>query len=109
MIPRAVEVLLATILSSGCMTNFPQDIFARAAAFGRHASISVSYMEIYKDEVYDLLVDRETVSANNMFELTERPTCDTPQGSQAPSSRERSRSGVRCQSIHTSRRRSPRL
>lgn len=25
-------------------------------------SLSVSYMEIYRDEVYDLLVDRETVS-----------------------------------------------
>lgn len=25
------------------------------------ASLSVSYMEIYRDEVYDLLVDRETV------------------------------------------------
>jgi hypothetical protein len=24
-------------------------------------SLSVSYMEIYRDEVYDLLVDRETV------------------------------------------------
>jgi hypothetical protein len=25
-------------------------------------SLSVSYMEIYRDEVYDLLVDRDTVS-----------------------------------------------
>jgi hypothetical protein len=27
-----------------------------------NVSLSVSYMEIYRDEVYDLLVDRESVS-----------------------------------------------
>jgi hypothetical protein len=33
-------------------------------------TLSVSYMEIYRDEVYDLLVDRESVShSHNLFRM----------------------------------------
>ena len=52
---------------SECLHAFPsskpilQEIFRRSSAGQCHSSIQVSYMEIYKDEVYDLLVDRETV------------------------------------------------
>ena len=38
-----------------------QEIFRKATSSGFQTSITTSYMEIYKDEVYDLLVDRETV------------------------------------------------
>ena len=40
-----------------------KDIFRKTSLQGSHTTIQASYMEIYKDEVYDLLVDRETVSA----------------------------------------------
>jgi len=40
-------------------------MFEQKAALQRsNVELAVSYMEIYKDECYDLLVDRETVRAN---------------------------------------------
>ncbi|KAH9848323.1 P-loop containing nucleoside triphosphate hydrolase protein [Lenzites betulinus] len=44
----------------GIIPRAVQDIFQRTVSEHPTASISVSYMEIYKDEVYDLLVDRES-------------------------------------------------
>ncbi|TBU52461.1 kinesin-domain-containing protein [Dichomitus squalens] len=46
----------------GIIPRAVEEIFRRAASTGLHASIAASYMEIYKDEVYDLLVDRETAA-----------------------------------------------
>ncbi|KAI0822872.1 P-loop containing nucleoside triphosphate hydrolase protein [Trametes gibbosa] len=44
----------------GIIPRAVQDIFHRTLSEHPTASISISYMEIYKDEVYDLLVDRES-------------------------------------------------
>jgi hypothetical protein len=42
----------------------------REQMHGYDVSLSVSYMEIYRDEVYDLFVDRETVShLYNLFRI----------------------------------------
>ncbi|KAI1786603.1 kinesin-domain-containing protein [Ganoderma leucocontextum] len=46
--------------SPGVIPRALEDIFRRATASGFQTSIAISYMEIYKDEVYDLLVDRDT-------------------------------------------------
>lgn len=53
------------MLRTPLSTIISQDIFARTAALDCHASLALSYMEIYKDEVYDLLVDRDTVSLSS--------------------------------------------
>jgi kinesin family member 22 len=58
--PRAVEVC-------GWFWGTFQNLMSIEALFEYRqtckddASLSVSYMEIYKDEVFDLLVDRESV------------------------------------------------
>ncbi|KAH9886009.1 P-loop containing nucleoside triphosphate hydrolase protein [Cubamyces lactineus] len=44
----------------GIIPRAVEDIFHRTASQGSRTTLAVSYMEIYKDEVYDLLVDRET-------------------------------------------------
>ncbi|KAI0720850.1 P-loop containing nucleoside triphosphate hydrolase protein [Cerioporus squamosus] len=46
----------------GIIPRAVEDIFTRTASLRYQSSIQVSYMEIYKDEVYDLLVDRETAA-----------------------------------------------
>ncbi|KAI0739220.1 P-loop containing nucleoside triphosphate hydrolase protein [Daedaleopsis nitida] len=46
----------------GIIPRAVEDIFTRAALMDCQASIAISYMEIYKDEVFDLLVDREKAS-----------------------------------------------
>ncbi|RPD53144.1 kinesin-domain-containing protein [Lentinus tigrinus ALCF2SS1-7] len=46
----------------GIIPRAVEDIFMRTASLHYQASIQVSYMEIYKDEVYDLLVDRDTAA-----------------------------------------------
>ncbi|KAL0959519.1 hypothetical protein HGRIS_011233 [Hohenbuehelia grisea] len=43
----------------GIIPRTLQSMFSRASLSARHAQLSMSYMEIYKDEVYDLLVDRD--------------------------------------------------
>lgn len=41
-------------------------MFEQKASLQRSSvELAVSYMEIYKDEVYDLLVNRETVSLSS--------------------------------------------
>ncbi|KAI0764505.1 kinesin-domain-containing protein [Trametes elegans] len=44
----------------GIIPRAVQEIFHRSTSLGAATSLGISYMEIYKDEVYDLLVDRET-------------------------------------------------
>ncbi|KAI0367731.1 kinesin-domain-containing protein [Pilatotrama ljubarskyi] len=44
----------------GIIPRAVQDIFLRTGLQSASRSLAVSYMEIYKDEVYDLLVDRES-------------------------------------------------
>ncbi|KAI0349857.1 kinesin-domain-containing protein [Trametes cingulata] len=44
----------------GIIPRAVQDIFSRTGLQSVSTSLAVSYMEIYKDEVYDLLVDRDT-------------------------------------------------
>ncbi|KAI0642491.1 P-loop containing nucleoside triphosphate hydrolase protein [Trametes meyenii] len=44
----------------GIIPRVVQEIFRRTKSPNAGVSLAVSYMEIYKDEVYDLLVDRET-------------------------------------------------
>ncbi|RDX42160.1 kinesin-domain-containing protein [Lentinus brumalis] len=46
----------------GIIPRAVEDIFTRTASLRYQSSIQVSYMEIYKDEVYDLLVDRDTAA-----------------------------------------------
>ncbi|OSC97390.1 kinesin-domain-containing protein [Trametes coccinea BRFM310] len=46
----------------GIIPRAVEDIFHRTASQYSRAHLAVSYMEIYKDEVYDLLVDRETAT-----------------------------------------------
>ncbi|KAI0676625.1 kinesin-domain-containing protein [Trametes maxima] len=43
----------------GIIPRAVQEIFRQTESPNAHTSLAVSYMEIYKDEVYDLLVDRE--------------------------------------------------
>ncbi|KAI8969759.1 kinesin-domain-containing protein [Trametes punicea] len=43
----------------GIIPRAVEEIFGRQTSGSSRASLAVSYMEIYKDEVYDLLVDRE--------------------------------------------------
>ncbi|KAI0630947.1 kinesin-domain-containing protein [Trametes polyzona] len=44
----------------GIIPQAVQEIFQRVNSLASSTAIAASYMEIYKDEVYDLLVDRET-------------------------------------------------
>jgi Kinesin motor domain len=61
-IPRAVEV---GTLMSDCFQEltYIEALFDHKRQMHEYdVSLSVSYMEIYRDEVYDLLVDRDSVS-----------------------------------------------
>lgn len=62
-IPRAVEVRSLARLFYVCLVScVEQAIFEQQCDLKRyHSSLAVSYMEIYKDEVYDLLVNRDNV------------------------------------------------
>jgi hypothetical protein len=63
----------------------------KAALLRSNVELAVSYMEIYKDECYDLLVDRETVCSNSTHRLPiARLLTDVPgyAGSKTPSKRE---------------------
>jgi hypothetical protein len=52
----------ADIESSFRKLTYIQALFGHKEQFTESdVSLSVSYMEIYRDEVYDLLVDRDTV------------------------------------------------
>lgn len=64
---------------------------------GRYnVSLAVSYMEIYKDEVYDLLVARENVS-HPIVEPSASYTEAKLEGSETSSTGERCRHGFRRQ------------
>lgn len=54
----------------------------------------MSYMEIYKDEVYDLLVDRE--NARPVVHLS-RNKLTLSVGTETPRQRKPARKGVRCE------------
>ena len=57
-----------------------------------NVSLAVSYMEIYKDEVYDLLVTRENVC---LLSRSSSSNVDMVTGSQASCSRKRRWHGLR--------------
>ncbi|KAH9917698.1 kinesin-domain-containing protein [Epithele typhae] len=46
----------------GIIPRAVQEVFRKAGDTAQRAVVHASYMEIYKDEVYDLLVDRETAN-----------------------------------------------
>ncbi|PIL26656.1 hypothetical protein GSI_11281 [Ganoderma sinense ZZ0214-1] len=54
------HTMQGTAQCPGVIPRAVEEIFRKATAIGFQTSIATSYMEIYKDEVYDLLVDRET-------------------------------------------------
>lgn len=62
-IPKAVEVCTFACVFCVCLVScVEQAIFEQQCDLKRyHSSLAVSYMEIYKDEVYDLLVNRDNV------------------------------------------------
>ena len=64
-----------------------------------NVQLSVSYMEIYKDEVYDLLVPRDNVCYTPYpSEIPLSPNFRL--GTEASRSRESRRNGFCCQLIH---------
>jgi len=62
-IPRVVEVGEHVIYMNFYSVTFMQGIFKKKQLQKHHTTLAVSYMEIYKDEVYDLFVTRENVRA----------------------------------------------
>ena len=63
-IPRVVKVSIGLSLLAGRLTT-SKDLFQRTGAItDAQVSVSISYMEIYKEDAYDLLVERESVSGN---------------------------------------------
>jgi hypothetical protein len=51
----------------GIIPRVARYLFERRTEYPKHTvSVHVSYMEIYKELVYDLLIPREGVSAENM-------------------------------------------
>jgi kinesin family protein 22 len=67
-IPRVVEVRISSNAYS-MVHDYKmllwQAMFEQKVALQKsNVELAVSYMEIYKDECYDLLVDRETVRSN---------------------------------------------
>ena len=65
-IPRVVRVSGTSTLSSYPPKRLQQGIFEKRQYLQKYQiTLEVSYMEIYKDEVYDLLVTRENVRASH--------------------------------------------
>lgn len=61
-IPRVVRVSANDTPIDYCLICIKQAMFDKKSSYNQYdISLSVSYMEIYKDEVYDLLVTRENV------------------------------------------------
>ncbi|KAH8106540.1 kinesin-domain-containing protein [Phellopilus nigrolimitatus] len=55
------HTIQGTKIQPGIIPRVVKDLFERCAAVsGAEVSLSVSYMEIYKEDVYDLLVERDT-------------------------------------------------
>lgn len=60
----------------GIIPRVVEAIFEKQSGLRRYqASLAVSYMEIYKDEVYDLLVARDNVRVPPCY-LMQRSFCD---------------------------------
>ena len=65
-IPRVVRVSGTLTLSPYPSKRLRQGIFEKRQYLQQYqTALEVSYMEIYKDEVYDLLVTRENVRASH--------------------------------------------
>lgn len=64
-IPRVMKVQYQIFQFHVYANTVPQELLNRKQPESDHESLSfsMSYMEIYKDEVYDLLGDRENVSS----------------------------------------------
>jgi len=64
-IPRVVQVRCFTKASTKAphvlILRYLKEMFDKKDIPGYETELSVSYMEIYKDECYDLLVQRENV------------------------------------------------
>lgn len=72
-IPRVVNVCCfhVFILAQHVFIHMTQALLERKREMYRSAvSLSLSYMEIYKDEAYDLLVPKETVLQDLFVSLT---------------------------------------
>lgn len=62
-IPRVVKVRISATIFVMQTNGDLKDLFRRSATIaGTGISLSISYMEIYKEDAYDLLVERESVS-----------------------------------------------
>lgn len=87
-IPRVVRVSANDTAIDRCLTRIKQAMFDKKSSYNRYdISLSVSYMEIYKDEVYDLLVTRENVCRPSSRFSTVLIYEKSYQGSQATSAR----------------------
>jgi len=68
-IPRVVRVsCIANTRHLQTLNLSQQALFEKKGAIKHlQTSLSISYMEIYKDDVYDLLVTRENVSISFLY------------------------------------------
>lgn len=74
-IPRVVHVRGGLNFSLYPAERLPQGIFEKRRHLRQYqTSLEVSYMEIYKDEVYDLLVTREKVCASCRRDISAHST-----------------------------------
>jgi hypothetical protein len=93
-IPRVVRVSDIVILSPYPAKRFRQGIFEKRRYLQQYqTSLQVSYMEIYKDEVYDLLVTRENVRASDSLVVLAHSN-KKKTGSKASCPRKRQRYGL---------------
>ena len=91
-IPRVVRVSSTLTLSPYSAKFVRQGIFEKRQYLQQYQiTLEVSYMEIYKDEVYDLLVTRENVSASHLRVIS---TQSRKTGSQTSCPRKRQRYGL---------------
>lgn len=66
-IPRVVRVS-GMLNTSSYPTELSQGIFEKRQHLQQYqTTLEISYMEIYKDEVYDLLVTRENVGVSYLY------------------------------------------
>ena len=92
-IPRVVRVSCTLILSLYPARRLRQGIFEKRRYLQQYQiALEVSYMEIYKDEVYDLLVSRENVRASHSPVISAHSNQKT--GSKASCPRKRQRCGL---------------